>query len=161
MPRSNRLRFLLCHLLQTIRFNLKLFLNANTACSIRNSSLILISFIYLIFIFFLKAKVGHRNQYCIRLWRHGCLSYEWTMLEAARSYFNCSNKAKMPKSFMPIENMNVKKFRFTKLNTNKFSQGCLKWVQRGHLHVANSGAFFLYDGFCNLLIITKDYLIDS
>ena len=28
------------------------------------------------------------------------------------------------------ENMNIEKFRFTKINTNKFSQVCLKRIQK-------------------------------
>ena len=31
---------------------------------------------------------------------------------------------------MPIENMNVEKLRATKINTNKFTEVRLKWIQK-------------------------------
>ena len=77
MPRSNRLRFLLCHLLQIIRFNIKLFFNANTACSICNSRLILVNFIYLIFFFFSKQKWDiELNIACVYEDMAACLTNE-------------------------------------------------------------------------------------
>ena len=55
------------------------------------------------------------------------------MLKAAQNNSNWSNEIKMLKntttlrikSFVSLENINVEKLRFTKINANKFSQVCL------------------------------------
>ena len=55
------------------------------------------------------------------------------MLKAAQNNSNWSNEIEMSKntttlrikSFVSLENINVEKLRFNKINANKFSQVCL------------------------------------
>ena len=76
----------------------------------------------------------HRNQYSCENIADSL--YDYIMLRAVSNHLNYSNKLKMPKnttacpitSFIPAENMNVEKFRFSKMNSNKFSQVCIKKI---------------------------------
>ena len=77
-------------------------------------------------------RIKHRTSLRIR---HSYLS---SNLRSRTKSSNCSNKIKMSKSttgcriksFIRIENMNVKKFRATKSDINIFSHISLKWIQK-------------------------------
>ena len=82
--------------------------------------------------------MGYRTQHFKHLWRHSCLSLRMHHKGSCTKSSNCSDKIKMSKSttgcwiksFIPVENKNVKKFRATKSNINIFSQVSIKWIQK-------------------------------
>ena len=59
------------------------------------------------------------------------------MLVSAQDHSHCSNKIKVSKnttafrikSYIPMEDMNLEKLRFTKINSSKFSQVILEWLK--------------------------------
>ena len=73
------------------------------------------------------------------------------MLEAARSYSNCSNKIKMLKnatacrikSFISIEVVNVEKLRLTKVSLANCVLNEFNKVHFLNIHVANTNAFYI------------------
>ena len=73
--------------------------------------------------------MGHRTQYFKFSCLPGCLPLRIHHVGIFMELPNCDNKIKMPKSTtacriknIPCENVIVEKLRFTKINTNKFSQ---------------------------------------
>ena len=111
----------------------------------------------------------YRSQYLKYVWRHSCLSLRMYHVGSSTKSSTCSNKTKMLKSttgcriknFIPTENMNFEKLRAGKINPNKFSQVCLKWIQKVNLCADPCRwhkCFLFYNNFCKLLIITKDNL---
>ena len=116
--------------------------------------------------------MGYRTQYFKYLWRYSCLLLRIHHGGSCTKSSNCSNKIVMPKSttgcriksFLPIENMNIEKPIATKSSPNNFSKSLLNEFKRVHLCVARyrqHQCFLFCNDFCELLIITKDNLIDS
>ena len=79
----------------------------------------------------------------------------------AEKYFCSYYLILVIKSFTPIENMNVEKLRFTKIHLAMSVLNEFKNVHSLNPDVANANVFLFYNDFCHLLIIAKDYLMDS
>ena len=75
------------------------------------------------------------------------------------------------KSFIPLKNMNVVKLRFTKTNTEKSNEVCVKTTHTSEfsyspgyllpLTLSNTNSFYFYNNFYDPLIINKDCFIGS